>query len=781
MKKQRRFLLFLAPVLLSALLLSFITPSASGNPGLGKSLGEARNALEQKLLPLAGAGFVGITHSEAEREVIVFVEDEWTKQRVPRSFEGYAVRTQVVGKIQALSAQVAEPITNVDEDRQGAVRPLVGGTSVSAYITKGQLIYLYAGTLGMITYDDKILSNAHVVAMEPRTGKFLNIGAPIVQPGSGDGGRMAHRVGTLEAYATISFASDAENYPKNYADAAIASIDSGIEASPGEQLCEGGNYWIEGWTTVSKGDVVRKSGRTSGVTFGEVIQTNVSVMVWYGERPAYFVDQIAVAQDNWSFAAPGDSGCAVDKDGQFVGLVFAGSEDCVVVCKAKHIIDELGIAVEPTEGLYTLTISSTLGGSVSVPGEGMYIYDDGTVVNLVAVPDEHYRFVRWTGDVDTVADVYAAQTTITMHGSHSIVANFELEEGWCSLTVSSTDGGSVTQPGEGTFVYSVGTLVGLAAVPDEHCSFVEWTGDVDSIADVYEAATNIVMNDSYSITANFQLQEGWHTLTISSTDGGTVTDPGEGTFVRPSNTVVNLLAVPDEGYQFAKWTGDVGAIADPYSARTTITMNGSYSITANFRSWHPEPMALLMISSTDGGSVISPGEGLFSCPLGIQVDLVAEATSGYQFAHWSGDVYAIADVNAASTTITMDSSYSVTANFEKTSSPCCAVTVAYGSPIAYEIQVLRDFRDQYLLTNPLGKSVVELYYTLSPPVAQFLTEHASLKPIVRAGLSPAVLMSGLIVNTTSFQKAAIAGFAVLASLACIAWVARKRNKRTQHF
>ena len=129
-------------------------------------------------------------------------------------------------------------------------------------------------------------------------------------------------MGALEAYIPIDFAPNAENY----ADAAIGSIDVGVNASPGEQFSEGGNYWIEGWTEVSQGDIVRKSGHTTGVTTGEVIHTNVSVVVGYGSKSAYFVDQIVVTQDNWSFAAPGDSGSAVDKDGEFVGLLFAGTE-----------------------------------------------------------------------------------------------------------------------------------------------------------------------------------------------------------------------------------------------------------------------------------------------------------------------------------------------------------------------------------------------------------------------------------------------------------------------
>ena len=46
-------------------------------------------------------------------------------------------------------------------------------------------------------------------------------------------------------------------------------------------------------------------------------------------------------------------------------------------------------------------------------------------MNLVATPDPGYRFVNWTGDVDTIANVNAAQTSIIMNDSYSITANFE--------------------------------------------------------------------------------------------------------------------------------------------------------------------------------------------------------------------------------------------------------------------------------------------------------------------------------------------------------------------
>jgi hypothetical protein len=776
MKNRRRFLLFSILVLVGALLLSSVPASAGENHARGKSLAEARRALEQELLPAAGDGFVGIADSEADGEVIVFVEDEQAKRRVPRSFEGYAVQTEVTGKIRAFSTQVVEPLTDVSAGRQGEVSPLVGGISLSAYVRRGMGIYPYAGTLGMVTYDNKILSNAHVIAINEETGGFLNTGTPIIQPGSYDGGTLDDRVGALEAYIPIDFAPNA----KNYADAAIGSIDGGVEASPGGQFYEGGNYWIEGWTEVSKGDIVRKSGYTTGVTAGQVIRTNASVVVWYGDKSAYFVDQIVVTQDNWSFAAPGDSGSAVDKDGEFVGLLFAGSERSAVINKAGHIIDGLGIAVEPLQGQYSLTITSTSGGSVTEPGEGMSLHGAQEVVALVAQPDLHLHFVGWTGDVNTIANVNAAQTTITMHDSYSITANFEIDEGWCSLTTSSTEGGSVTEPGEGAHVYEAGTPVSLAAQADEHYHFVGWTGDVAAIGNPQAASTNITMYDSYSITANFELDTDSYSLTVSSTSGGSVTKPGQGTFVYQGGNTVDLIAQPDEGYEFVQWTGDVDSVADINAARTTITINGSCSITANFESRHPPPVALLLVSSTQGGSVTSPGEGTFECTLGSMVILMAEASSGYQFASWSGDVDTIADVNAATTTITMDSSYSVKADFRQTSSPCCTATAAYGTPMAQEIGILRQFRDEYLLTNPVGKTLADIYYNVSSPIAEFITEHPGLKPVVRAGLAPAVAMSAVAVNTSPAEKAAIAGLLVLFSVALAIWLVRRRDKGSQY-
>jgi hypothetical protein len=78
-------------------------------------------------------------------------------------------------------------------------------------------------------------------------------------------------------------------------------------------------------------------------------------------------------------------------------------------------------------GTYQLTVSSASGGNVTIPGEGTFPYDAGTVVQLAATPDEGYQFRSWTGDIAYIADPNTASTTITMNGNYAIVANFATE------------------------------------------------------------------------------------------------------------------------------------------------------------------------------------------------------------------------------------------------------------------------------------------------------------------------------------------------------------------
>ncbi|MCK4784728.1 MAG: hypothetical protein KAV87_13330 [Desulfobacteraceae bacterium] len=112
---------------------------------------------------------------------------------------------------------------------------------------------------------------------------------------------------------------------------------------------------------------------------------------------------------------------------------------------------------------------------------------------------------------------------------------------------------------------------------------------------------------------------------------------------------------------------------------------------------------------------------------------------------------------------------------EPSSVRCFIVTAAYGTPIAEGITILRDFRDECLLTNLLGQAFVNLYYRVSPPIAALITEHPSLKSTVRVGLLPAAVISTVAVNTGPGEKMAIIGLLVLVSVAVVVWATRRRG------
>jgi len=94
---------------------------------------------------------------------------------------------------------------------------------------------------------------------------------------------------------------------------------------------------------------------------------------------------------------------------------------------------------------------------------------------------------------------------------------------------------------------------------------------------IYTTPTPGAVNDGEVVT---------YDLAISSTLGGNVTDPGEGTFTYNEGATVDLVATPDSGYEFDNWTGDKAsfaeAIGDSTAANTTITMDNDYTIVAHF-------------------------------------------------------------------------------------------------------------------------------------------------------------------------------------------------------
>jgi hypothetical protein len=104
-----------------------------------------------------------------------------------------------------------------------------------------------------------------------------------------------------------------------------------------------------------------------------------------------------------------------------------------------------------------------------------------------------------------------------------------------------------------------------------------------------------------------------------------------------------------------------------------------------------------------------------------------------------------------------------------TGGPCFIATAAYGSPLAENVDVLRAFRDAFLLPNAFGAAFVDVYYRMSPPVAEVVAAHPVLAGLVRVALWPVVAFARL---ALAYPAAAVAALL----LPLVAWRVRRRAR-----
>jgi len=112
---------------------------------------------------------------------------------------------------------------------------------------------------------------------------------------------------------------------------------------------------------------------------------------------------------------------------------------------------------------------------------------------------------------------------------------------------------------------------------------------------------------------------------------------------------------------------------------------------------------------------------------------------------------------------------------------CCACATVYASTDDPDLNLIRQFRDEYLMTNPVGRGVAFLYYEVfSPPVAHFINDHPAVRPLARAVLMPVIALSDVAVNTTLAEKLAMLGSLALASVVVVVWAKKRRSKGSQN-
>lgn len=273
---------------------------------------------------------------------------------VPARVDGIPTDVLEVGEIRALAAPT---------DRW---RPAPGGVSIGHY-------NITAGTLGVVVRDRAtgtrlILSNNHVLA----NSNDASEGDPILQPGPADGGIVGRdTIANLLRFQPIQYGSEPgtcglanfyaavgnflaklfgsnhrletirqDSSAVNYVDAALARpVNNGDVLD--EILVVG---TVAGTVDASLGMPLRKSGRTTGYTTGEVLVLDATVDVSYGTlQTARFDGQIIAG----AMSAGGDSGSLVVSGDppKAVGLLFAGSDKSTILNPIQLVLDALDITI----------------------------------------------------------------------------------------------------------------------------------------------------------------------------------------------------------------------------------------------------------------------------------------------------------------------------------------------------------------------------------------------------------------------------------------------------
>jgi hypothetical protein len=200
-----------------------------------------------------------------------------------------------------------------------------------------------------------------------------------------------------------------------------------------------------------------------------------------------------------------------------------------------------------------------------------------------------------------------------------------------------------------------------------------------------------------------------------------------------AGTQVSIRAVPAAGHRFVSWTAPAGSFASATAAQTTFTMpSQDVTVTANFEVGGAYTLTMAASPIMGGTAYDVTGGSPYS--EGDVISIQAVAASGYQFAGWAAPAGSFANAYAAATTFTMPAqNVVVTATFQviPTTSGCFIATAAYGSPTAEQLDVLREFRDGVLLESDAGSQFVDLYYRLSPPIADFIAENSFLRALVQ--------------------------------------------------
>jgi surface protein len=246
-------------------------------------------------------------------------------------------------------------------------------------------------------------------------------------------------------------------------------------------------------------------------------------------------------------------------------------------------------------------------------------HDEGTNLELRALPAENWVFVNWGGDLSGNEN----PKVIVVDTDKQVTATFQLKT--YPLNVSVVGGGTVGIEPQ-LDVYPHGTEVTLTPTPSEGWEFESWGGNVSGTT----VPLVFTVTSERSVTATFKRKD--YPLTISIVGEGTVEEQiiPQRTTQYPFETMVQLTSKPTDGWVFYRWGGDLNSNQNP----ATIQVNEPKTVISEFKSIDE----LLTIEIIGEGSVEIQQSPIENNPSGRIVTLIPNPSNGWSFLDWGGDL-----------------------------------------------------------------------------------------------------------------------------------------------
>ena len=389
-----------------------------------------------------------------------------------------------------------------------------------------------------------------------------------------------------------------------------------------------------------------------------------------------------------------------------------------------------------------------------------------------STPDQ-FTFFDQTG---VAPNITITSNTITVSGINT-AADISITGGTYSInggsytsssgTVNNGDTVTVRQTSSGSYPVKTDATLTIGGVSDTF-SVTTWTAppppDTTPAQFTFTDQTGVALNTI--ITSNTIMVSGINTATTISITGGTYSIKGR-PYTSASGTVSNGDTVTVQLISSGNYstttnaTLTIGGISDTFSVTTQSAPTDMTPDQFTFTDQTDAALSTVITSNTitvtgitsttpisiTGGTYSINGGPYTSADGTVNPEdtVTVQQTSSESYSTTTDATLTIGGISDTFSVTTISGS-SGGGGEDGGGGGCFIATAAFGSPLAGQVEILRQFRDRYLLTNDLGRKFVSWYYRNGPVAANYIKDKPFVKAAVRVALYPLIGFSLLLIS-----------------------------------